>query len=151
MAFHKAVSVTMLCLLASCALVRAQVAPIGQSHLQGSWEGVSVGQESAGQFTLTITGNSIRYQGPKTDEWYEAKFTLPDGKYPQELHATITGAPRKADVGAEVAAVFKIEDGTLFLAGADPDSDYAAAADPFEDNPRFRYKLRKVPPKPPAR
>jgi hypothetical protein len=150
MALHKAVSVTALFLLPSCALVRAQAAPTtsaaAQTHLQGAWAGVSVGQESAGTYTLTITGSSLRYQGPKPEEWYEAKFTLPDGKYPQELHATITGCPRKDEVGSKVVAIFRIEDGTLSLAGADPDSDYAA--DPFEDNPRFRYKLKQVPPKP---
>ena len=137
-------AVTVLALHVPCALVEAQVASISPAALQGSWEGISVG--SAGKYTLKITGDSLRYQGPKTEEWYEAKFTLPDGKYPQELHATITGCPRKDEIGSKVAAIFKIEDGTLFLAGADPDSDYEL--DPFEDNPRFRYKLTKVPPKP---
>lgn len=120
-------------------------------HLQGSWEGVQEGHEAAGKYTLTITGNSIRYQGPKPDEWYEATFTLPPGGYPQQLRATLTGAERTKDIGAVVVAIFKIEGGTLTLAGFDPDSlDWR---DPFEESPGFRYDLRKVElpenPKPP--
>jgi hypothetical protein len=41
-----------------------------------------------------------------------------------------------------VIAIFKIEDGTLTLAGFDP--DFPAGRDPFEENQRFRYDLRKV-------
>jgi hypothetical protein len=117
--------------------------------LQGSWEGVLVGQEAAGKVSITITGNSLHFQGLNPTEWYETTFTLPAGTYPQQLHATIKDCPQPCDdVGKVVFAIFKIEDGTLTLAGIQ-----ATAVEPpktfgeipgFEDNRMFRYKLKKV-------
>ncbi|HKH47966.1 MAG TPA: hypothetical protein VKM72_25185 [Thermoanaerobaculia bacterium] len=136
-------------------------------RLQGSWEGVLVGQEAAGKISITITGNSLHFQGLSTDEWYETTFTLSAGTDPQQLHATIKDCPRPEDIGKVVFAIFKIEDGTLTLAGiqasaAEPPKtfggDQGSEDDPifhydpkslgkdqaFEDNPIFRYDLKKV-------
>ncbi len=145
MTVNRVVCIAALFLFVPCALVRAQLAApprASQAQLQGSWEGVQIGQ--AGKYSVAIAGNSLRYEGPKPNEWYETTFTLPAGEYPQQLHATITGCPRKDDIGRKVVAIFKIEDGTLTLAGYDPDSQ--DSPDPFEDNPNFRYDLKKVEP-----
>ena len=117
--------------------------------LQGSWEGVLVGQEAAGKVSITITGNSLHFQGLSTDEWYETTFTLPAGTDPQQLHATIKDCPEPCDdIGKVVFAIFKIEDGTLTLVGIQ-----ASAAEPpktfgeipgLEDNSIFRYTLKKA-------
>jgi uncharacterized protein (TIGR03067 family) len=140
--------------------------------LQGTWEGVLVGQESAGKIIITFTGNSLRFQGLNTNEWYEATFTLPTETNPQQLRATITGCPRTNDIGTVVGAIFKIEDGALTLAGIQDrdqeppksfgdDKPLSKIADgpftlsgsvpgvldgakAFEDNTLFRYELRKV-------
>ena len=130
--------------------VHAQAAPSTQlpaaakQSLQGAWEGPKKGRESDGKYKLTITGDALRYQGPKAEEWYEATFTMPEGEFPLQLHATITGSQRKEEIGAKVVAVFKIEDGTLSLAGFD--SHAPAGWDPFEENEQFLYVLRKVGP-----
>lgn len=118
--------------------------------LQGSWEGVLVGQESAGKVSITITGSSLHFQGLNPNDWYETTFTLP-ATYPPQLHATIKDCPQPCDdVGKEVFAIYKIEDGTLTLVGIQ-----ATAAKPpvtfgeipgFEDNRTFRYRLKRVPP-----
>jgi hypothetical protein len=54
--------------------------------LEGSWEGAQKG--SAGTYTLTITGRSLRYQGPSAKEWYEdaERRTIPAAA-PRHDHA----------------------------------------------------------------
>lgn len=91
--------------------------------LQGKWEGVIVGQEAGGKFTITFKGNSLHFQGLKPDEWYDATFTLKEGVLPQQMVATITGCELARDLGKVIEAVFKIDDGTLFLAGLDTDGE----------------------------
>lgn len=138
----------LLCLQPGCA-THPSTAGVLQ-RLQGTWEGVEVGYESATKITLTITGHSIHYhyQGQgTTNQVFEATFTLPAGTNPQQLRATLTGLPPKADrvsqmeIGEVVPAVLKFEDGTLRLADEPSDS-----SKPFEDIKRFHYRLRKVQP-----
>src|SRR5215213_4717377 len=147
MIIKTAFTITALSILIPCALIRAQDAPAttqptaAQTQpLQGSWEGVQVGQEPAGKYTLTITGNSLHFQGPKTDDRYEATFTLPAGTVPQQLHATITESSNPDDIGRVVFAIFKIEGGTLTLVrfGRNPPMI-------FEGHQDYRYDLKKVP------
>ena len=59
-----------------------------RQRLQGTWEGVLVGQEKDGKITVTITDNSLHFHRD-TNFWYETTFTLPAGTDPQQLHATI--------------------------------------------------------------
>ena len=110
-----------------CALIRAQNASTAaqtateQSQLlQGSWEGVEVGREAEGKCTMTITGNSIDFQGSNKDEWYRTIFTLPLATDPKQLRATITDCPQPDYVGKVALSIFKIEDGTLTLVGHAP-------------------------------
>jgi uncharacterized protein (TIGR03067 family) len=112
--------------------------------LQGTWEGVMVGQEKDGKITITIIGNSLHFHRD-TNFWFETTIALPAGKDPKQLHATIKACPRsQADSIAKVVrAFFKIEDGTLTL---------ATIGDDAEETPKgfeaagTRYELRKVQP-----
>ena len=112
--------------------------------LQGTWEGVLVGAEKDGKITITITGNSLHFHRD-TNFWFETTITLPAGKDPKQLHATIKGCPpSQADsIGQVVRAFFKIEDGTLTL---------ATIGDDAEETPKSfeaagtRYELRKIQP-----
>ena len=99
-----------------------------------------MGYESAGKYTLTITGNSLHFQGPKTDDRYEATFTLPAGTVPQQLHATITESSNPDDIGRGVLAIFKIEDGILTLVRFVRNPPIT-----FEGHQDYRYDLKKVP------
>lgn len=155
MTIKRALAVTTISILMPWGLVCTQAAvttnqPIAAElqPLQGSWEGVLVGHEAAGKVSITITGNSLHFQGVNMDEWYKTTFTLPV-TYPQQLHATIKDCPHPCDdIGKVVLAIFKIEDGTLTLVGIQ-----ASAVEPpktfgeipgVEDNRIFRYKLKKV-------
>jgi len=151
-----ALAVTTLSILMPCGLIGMQAAgttdqPIAAElqPLQGTWEGFMVGSEDR-KITITITGNSLHFRRD-TDFWFKTTFTLPPGTYPQQLHATIKDCAEPCDdIGKVVFAIFKIEDGTLTLAGIQ-----ASAVEPpktfgeipgFEDNRLFCYKLRRVQP-----
>lgn len=113
--------------------------------LQGTWEGVLVGDEAQQKITITITGNSLHFHRD-TNFWFETTFTLPAGKDPKQLHATIKGCPPSSPpdfMGKVVKAFFKIEDGTLTLATIGDDAEETAKG--FEAA-GTRYELRKVQP-----
>jgi|SRR5678815_152810 uncharacterized protein (TIGR03067 family) len=118
-----------------------------QKRLQGKWEGVMVGQEKGDKITITITGNSLHFHRD-TNFWFETTFTLPAGTDPKQLHATIKDCADKDSIGKVVFAIFKIEDGTLTLAGIrTPDSAPEPPVDfDSEETMSGRFELRKVQP-----
>jgi uncharacterized protein (TIGR03067 family) len=123
-------------------------------RLQGTWEGVALGQEtpggsfvkSAGTITITITGNSFHFHRD-TNFWFETTIALPAGTDPQQLRATIKdNAPSQGSnaIGKVVVALFKIDGGTLTLAARGDGSEETPIS--FEDEKVTRYELRKVQP-----
>ena len=143
--------IIIVCIVASCIAdagvqlsPKAKAAAVELQRLQGTWEGVLVGDSAYQKITLTITGNSLHFHRD-TNFWFETTFTLPAGKDPKQLRATIRGCPpSQADsIGQVVRAFFKIEDGTLTL---------ATIGDDAEETPKSfeaagtRYELRKVQP-----
>ena len=122
-----------------------QLATAEVQHLQGTWEGVLVGQESAGKITITFSGNSLHFQGLRADQWYDATFTLPEGTRPRQLRATITGSAMVKDIGTVIGAIFKIEKRTLSLAGLEDDGT-SGDSEAFDGNTMFHYRFRKVEP-----
>jgi len=120
--------------------------------LQGTWEGFSLNMagpdgpivKGTNTITVTVTGNSLHFHRD-TNFWFETTITLPAGKDPKQLHATIKGCPpsQETSIGQVVRAFFKIEDGTLTL---------ATIGDDAEETPKSfeaagtRYELRKVQP-----
>jgi len=58
--------------------------------LQGTWEGVLVGDNAHQKIAITVTGNSLHFHRD-TNFWFETTITLPAGKDPSQLHATIKG------------------------------------------------------------
>jgi uncharacterized protein (TIGR03067 family) len=103
----------LLCLPVGCKTNPPTAAAL--QRLQGTWEGVLVGQEKDGKITINITGNSLHFHRD-TNFWYETTFTLPAGTHPQQLHATIKDGPDKDSTGKVVRAIFKTGDGNFTLA-----------------------------------
>ena len=102
-----------------------------------------VGQEKDGKITITITGNSLHFHRD-TNFWFETTITLPAGKDPKQLHATIkNSSPPTNSIGQVVRAFFKIENGTLTLATIGDDAEETLKG--FEAA-GTRYELRKVQP-----
>ncbi len=103
-----------------------------------------VGDQAKQKITVTITGNSLHFHRD-TNFWFETTITLPAGKDPKQLQATIKGgAPSQSDsIGEVVRAFFKIEDGTLTLATMGDDAEETPKS--FE-TAGTRYELLKVQP-----
>jgi uncharacterized protein (TIGR03067 family) len=112
--------------------------------LQGTWEGELVGDKAHEKITIAISGNSLHFHRD-TNFWFGTTMTLPAGKNPQQLHATIKACPpsQASSIGQVVKAFFKIEDGTLTLATMGDDTEETAKG--FEAA-GTRYELRKVQP-----
>lgn len=109
--------------------------------LQGAWEGVMVGDNARQKITITITGNSLHFHRD-TNFWFETAISLPDGKNPKQLHATIKVCPssQSDSIGKVVRAFFKIEDGTLTLATMGDDAEETPKG---FDAAGTRYELQK--------
>jgi len=126
MTIKTAFAIASLSMLAMAPILDAQnTAPVSQPTsspelLQGIWEGEEVGKESQGKCTMTIVGNTIRFDGPNKAEWYAATFTVTPDQTPKQLQATITDCPKADFVGKSAMSIFKIEDGTLTLVGNRP-------------------------------
>ena len=154
-----ALSLLLSCLLlglqAGCTTNRPTAATV--QRLQGTWEGFGLNRETPGgpyvkgdtKITITITGNSL-YFYERSNFWYDVTFTLPAGKDPQQLHATIKRCAEGDDsIGKVIIAFYKIEDGTLTLGGIRDKDSTAAWPKSFEaaeDTMAGRYALRKVQP-----
>ena len=147
----RALGVTALWLLMSCVHIFAQQAGCATNQptsaalerLQGTWQGVMVGHESAGKITITVSSNSFHFHRD-TNFWFDTTITLPPGKDPQQLHATIKRSAGGDSIGEVVVAIFKIVDGTLTLATRGGGAEEAATS--FDDENVSRYELRKVQP-----
>ena len=116
--------------------------------LQGTSEGVTVGDQSHQKITITITGNSLHFHRD-TNFWFETTIILPAGTDPRQLHATIKdcASGQKNSVGKVVVAIYKIEDGKLTLAAlGDGDEGTPKSFEAAEDKGLTRYELRKVQP-----
>ena len=116
-------------------------------RLQGTWEGVVVGDKLDHKYTITITGNSFHFHRD-SNFWFATTITLPTGTNPRQLHATIKDcAPgQENSVGKVVVAIYKIEEGTLTLATGNGDGVAPKSFEPTGDNGLNRYELRKVQP-----
>jgi len=106
-----------------------------------------VGGEKDGKITMTINGHSLHYHRD-TNFWFETTFTLPAGTNPKQLHATINRCADGETIGKVVLAIYKIEDGTLTLAGIrTPDSPPEPPITFESENTMSGHiKLRKVQP-----
>jgi uncharacterized protein (TIGR03067 family) len=100
--------------------------------------------QSHEKITIAITGNSFHFHRD-TNFWFDTTITLPAGKDPKQLHATIKGGPpsQASSIGQVVRAFFKIEDGTLTLAAIGGAEETPKG---FEAAVENRYELRKVQP-----
>jgi uncharacterized protein (TIGR03067 family) len=112
--------------------------------LQGTWDGVVVGDKSGNKYTITITSNSLHFYRD-SNFWFATTITLPTGKDPWQLHATIkdSASGQDSSVGKVVVAIFKIEDGTLTLAALGDDEEPPKSFKAAEEKGLTRYELRK--------
>lgn len=118
--------------------------------LQGTWEGVVVGDDSHGRITITITGDAFHFHRD-TNFWFATKIVLPPKTEPRQLHATIKECAKGQEdsVGKTVVAIYNVEAGRLTLATrGGGGEDVPKSFDASEDKGISRYELRRVPTKP---
>jgi RNA polymerase sigma factor (sigma-70 family) len=97
----------------------AQAADKNLAELQGTW----VGQETGGppgQCRLTITGETMKFQGAFPQEWYSAKLSLIRNTTPKRAAALITDCSLPLYKNQTANAIYKVEGNTLTLAGNEP-------------------------------
>ena len=114
--------------------------------LQGTWEGVLMGDKARQKITITITGNSLHFHRDK-NFWFDTTIALPEGPGPKQLHATIKACPpSQGNMTGQVAkAFFKVENGTFTLITMGDDDEEAPKK--FEDikvQEMTRYELKKA-------
>jgi uncharacterized protein (TIGR03067 family) len=131
-------------------LQRPQAAPTdsGLQRLQGTWEGVVVGDKSDDKYTITITGDSLHFHRD-LNFWFATTITLAADTDPRQLHATIKDcAPgQESSVGKVVVAIFRIEDGLLTLAArGDGEEETPKSFEAARGQGLTLYELRKVQP-----
>ena len=104
----------------------------GELDLQGTWVGQEVGRPQ-GECRLTVSGSSIKFQGARAEEWYEATITLKPKASPKRVAVLIERCPAPQYVNKTTNFIYKIEGKTLTLAGNEPGSEKEPTA--FERNP----------------
>ena len=114
--------------------------------LQGTWVGHLENDETGGEVSITIKGNSFRFHRD-ANFWFETTIALREETEPTQLLATIVRSAPSQDssVGKVVPAIFKIEGGTMTI-GAFADVEEPPMG--FQDiDAANLYKLRLAPAK----
>jgi len=62
----------------------------------------------------------LEFRGADTNEWYKGTFTLREDQNPKQLLGVIAACPAPNYIGKTVYAIYRIEAGTLTLAGNEP-------------------------------
>ena len=133
--------------LAASSAERPAPTPIVQ-RLQGTWEGVVVGDKSETKYTIKIDGSSF-YFHRDTNFWFETSIALPRNTNPQQLHATIKNCAKgqESSIGKVVVALVKVDGETLTLvAKGDGSEDLPQSLESTDDKGLTHYRLHRVTP-----
>lgn len=102
------------------------------SELQGTWVGEEIGGEK-GECRVTIEGDSLKFQGARSQEWYAGKLTLNPKAHPKQAMIVIEACAFPKYVNQTTKAIYKLEGKSLTLAGHEPGNEAVPTA--FERNP----------------
>jgi uncharacterized protein (TIGR03067 family) len=89
------------------------------TELEGAW----VGQEVAGfpgECRLTVAGDQMKFQGARSNEWYEASLTLDQTARPRRAIIHISACPLPQYVNKDAHGIYKLENTTLTIAANEP-------------------------------
>lgn len=113
---------------------------IDPTDLQGSWTG-GESDEQNGKASMTIKGSEFDFHGTNTNEWYKATFTAYDTT-PKQLVIVINDCPFPDYVGRTSYAIYKLENGSLTVAGNEPGNPTAPADFDAQGARKFVFKSR---------
>ena len=94
----------------------------GMSALQGTWKGHEL-SGAMGECQMTVSGDHVKVQNTRGDEWYEGKLTLLEGTSPKQAVLLVEGCNAPQYVGKTSRVIYKLEGNTLTMAGCEPGYD----------------------------
>jgi uncharacterized protein (TIGR03067 family) len=112
--------------------------------LQGTWQGHEVGRNDTGQCRLVVSGNSLHFRGADTNEWCKMTFTLKPETTPKQFTGTMTDCCVPNYVGKECHGIYRIENGKLTIAGAEPGTPNVPASFDAPDARQFVFEKVKT-------
>ena len=113
--------------------------PSDVAILQGKWEGEEIGN-NPGPCHLVINGKDLEFHSPDPNEWYKGTFTLREDTNPRQVAVVITGCSAEQYIGKTSLAIYRLEGGTLMIAGNEPGKPEVPAG---FDSPESRHFLFK--------
>jgi uncharacterized protein (TIGR03067 family) len=113
--------------------------------LQGTWKGQEVGITSQGECSIVISGNTLKYHGVNPNEWYKGTFTLREDVSPKQIVYSVIDCPAPQYNGKTGYALYRIEAGSLTIAGNEPGSPQPPASFDAPDSRRFVLKKKQGP------
>ena len=116
-------SVAVLALASGCASTPRR----DLSKLQGIWVGEELGG-GKGECRVTISGDSMRFQGARPQEWYVGKLTLIPNTNPRQATVLIAECGIQKYVNQTAKAIYKIKGKTLTIAGNEPGNEVVPTA-----------------------
>ncbi len=72
---------------------------------------------------MTITGDTLKFQGARQEEWYAAKLTLFPTTTPKQADVLIQDCSAPRYVNKTAKAIYRIEGKTMTIAANDPGND----------------------------
>jgi uncharacterized protein (TIGR03067 family) len=88
--------------------------------LEGSWHGHETTPGQQGPASLIVSGPSLEFHGAAGNDWLKATFALREDTTPKEWVGTITDCANAEYIGKKAYAIYRLENGTLTIAGNEP-------------------------------
>jgi uncharacterized protein (TIGR03067 family) len=118
----------------------AKPRPSDSAALQGKWKGEELTGENHGSCYLVISGSDLEFHGPDPREFYKIKFALKEDAEPRQFSGDIKECAVPDYVGKVARAIYRLEGGTLTIAGNEPGSPAPPEGFDAPDTRRFVFK-----------
>ena len=109
-------------------------------RLQGTWIGKEIGADSDSTASLVIAGHDLEYRGSNPNDWYKGTFTLREGTNPRQCVFAVKDCASPDYVGKTSNAIYRLENGTLMIAGNEPGNPDVPSG--FETPGARRFEFR---------
>ena len=109
----------------------AKPAAVRPTALEGTWTGREMTPGHEGPASMLISGQNLEFHGPAgDDDWIKGTFSLREDANPKQFVGVITQCASPDYIGEKCLAIYKIENGTMTIAGNGPgDPNMPAAFD----------------------
>jgi uncharacterized protein (TIGR03067 family) len=87
---------------------------------EGSWTGHDVTPGQEGTDSLTVSGENFDFHGADANDWLKGTFTLREDTNPKQWVGIVTDCASQEYIGKKCIAIYRIENGTLTVAGYSP-------------------------------